>query len=271
MLKVNKLIMSPSTATAGSSTTVPAGNPQTVPDDLNRLKLLHGTEELYITLKPQNNYPPGEQPTMLDKKLKAMQGEVKKLKKELDKLTQDRGANSASGKSSGKGPIKNIKGDLIGCYNCKGNHYKKNCLTNPGLDNETTQSSSNSSGNNSGQRSGCESTEKSKYAGSGLTHEMNKKTSETIKTKMPTLPYRENIADDAKYSITIDGKVTAKYCCHRGKFVRGKKAHYTAECKLSEDKRFAYQPRAADNMASIPLRTHHHQVLLHPIRPNPVV
>jgi hypothetical protein len=111
------------------------------------LKLLQGIEELYITLKQQNNYLPGEQPTALIKKLKAMQGKVKKLKKELGKLTQDRGANSTSGRSSGTGPVKNRKGELIKCFNCKGNHYKKDCPTNPGLETETTQSSLSSSGN----------------------------------------------------------------------------------------------------------------------------
>ena len=83
MLKVNKLIVSPTMATAGNSTTVLANNPKAVPDDLDPLKLLQGIEDLYITLKQQNNYPPGEQPTAPDKKLKAMQGEVKKLKEEI--------------------------------------------------------------------------------------------------------------------------------------------------------------------------------------------
>jgi hypothetical protein len=101
MLRVNKLITCPSSATAGNTNTVPTGNPQTVPDDLDPLKLLQGTGELYFTLKQHNNCPPGEQPTVPDKKLKAMQGEVKRLKKELGKLTQDRGANSTSGKFSG--------------------------------------------------------------------------------------------------------------------------------------------------------------------------
>jgi hypothetical protein len=101
MLRVNKLIMFTTSATAGNTTTVPIGNPQTVPDDLDPLKLLQVIEELYITLKQQNIYPPGEQPTAPDKKLKAMQGEVNKLKKELSKLAQDKGANSTSGKFSG--------------------------------------------------------------------------------------------------------------------------------------------------------------------------
>jgi hypothetical protein len=93
--------------------------------------------------------------------------------------------------------------------------------------------------------------DKGKLAGSGLTHEVDKKTSKAIKTKFATLPSREHITDDAKHSITIDGKVTAKYCCHHGNFVRGKKAHFTSECKLPDDKKFAYQPRAGGNMASV--------------------
>jgi hypothetical protein len=87
MLKVNKLIMNPTSATAGNSTTVPTNNSQPVPDDLDPLKMLQGIKALYIALKQQNNYPPGEQPAAPDKKLKALQGEVKKLKKKLSKLT----------------------------------------------------------------------------------------------------------------------------------------------------------------------------------------
>ena len=65
-----------------------AGSPMT----LDPLVLLQGLEELYLTLKQQSNYPPGEQ-IASDKKFKAMQGEVKKLKEELGKLTQDRSAS----------------------------------------------------------------------------------------------------------------------------------------------------------------------------------
>jgi hypothetical protein len=128
MLKVNKLIMSPGSAVLGSGTTVTSTGGATMPDDLDPLKMLQGIEELYITLKQQNNYPPGEQP-VADKKLSAMQGKVKKLKKQLAELTQDRSASSTSGGGGGssKGPIKNKKGELVECYKCKGNHYKKDC------------------------------------------------------------------------------------------------------------------------------------------------
>ena len=128
MLKVNKPIMSPGSAVLGSSTTIPTTGGATMPDDLDPLKMLQGIEELYITLKQQNNYPPGEQP-VADKKLSAMQGKVKKLKKQLAELTQDRSASSTSGGGGGssKGPIKNKKGELVECYKCKGNHYKKDC------------------------------------------------------------------------------------------------------------------------------------------------
>ena len=58
MLKVNKLIMSLGSVVLGSSTTVTATGGATMPDDLDPLKMLQGIEELYITLKQQNNYPP---------------------------------------------------------------------------------------------------------------------------------------------------------------------------------------------------------------------
>ena len=142
MLKVNKLIMAPSTASSGNSTTVQTGTGVIVPDELDPLKMLQELEELYITLKQQNNYPPGDQLSS-DKKFKAMQGEVTKLKEELGKLTQDRSASSThGGKSTNSGPIKNKKGELVECFNCKGNHFKKDC---PNLT-STDESPSSSSG-----------------------------------------------------------------------------------------------------------------------------
>jgi hypothetical protein len=177
-----------------------------------------------------------------------MQGEVKKLKKKLSKLTQDRGASLTTGKNSNKGPIKNKKGELIECFICKGNHFKKDCPKQQATETETTQSTPSGSGDGSQSGDGAKT---AKLAGSGLTHEVDKKTTEAIKAKLATLPARENIADDAKHTVTVDGKVTAKYCRHHGKFVRGKRAHFTPECTLPDNKKFAYQPRAGGNMASV--------------------
>jgi hypothetical protein len=253
MLKVNKLIMSPGSAALGSSTNVTSTSGATMPDDLDPLKMLQGIEELYITLKQQNNYPPGEQP-VADKKLSAMQGEVKKLKKQMAELTQDRSASSTGGGGgSSKGPVKNKKGELVECYKCKGNHYKKDCPELAASDTEATSDTSSSNSSRRGSKKGKRSPKKDsdpKLAGSGLTHEVDKKTSDAIKIKLESMPARENVPDDAKYTITIDGNVTAKYCRHHGKFMRGKAAHFTADCRLPEERRVPFQARAAGNMAS---------------------
>lgn len=72
----------------------------------------------------------------------------------------------------------------------------------------------------------------------GLGAELNAKISEAIKKKLPTMPPRENIKDDAKYEITIDGKVVAKYCRHCNRFIRTDKQHHTIDHKGSV--RFPY-------------------------------
>jgi Eukaryotic translation initiation factor 3 subunit G len=210
-------------------------------------------------LKQQSNYPPGEQ-IAADKKFKAMQGEVKKLKEELDKLTQNRSASSTNGSKNTGGsasPVKDKQGKLVECFICKGNHYKTDC---PNADSNSSSTGSNGTGSSSsgsgkhkkGKKDGGTSSQGgTKTAGSGLTHEVDLKTTDAIKVKMETLPPREQIPDNAQHTVSVDGTVTAKYCRHCGKFQRGKKAHFTAECRRPESKRFAYQPRAGGNMASV--------------------
>ena len=259
MFYANKLILSPSSVASSTSTIVTPGAQAGSPMTLDPLVLLQGLEELYLTLKQQSNYPPGEQ-IASDKKLKAMQGEVKKLKEELDKLTQNRSASSTNGgkkKHGGSaGPIKNKKGELVECFNCKGNHYKSNCPNQTDTNSNSNGSNQNGSGGpgggsqNGGNSNGGGSTT-TKLAGSGLTQEVDLKTSAAIKTKLETLPPREQIPDDAKHTVSVDGTVTAKYYRHCGKFVRGKKAHFTPECTLPEQKKCAYKPRAAGNMTSV--------------------
>lgn len=80
---------------------------------------------------------------------------------------------------------------------------------------------------------------------------MDAKTIAAAKKKMETMLPREQVPDDAQHTVTIDGTVTAKYCRHCGGFMRGKKAHFTPDCKISEARKVAYQPRAAGNMASV--------------------
>ena len=95
MFYANKLIMSPSSAASSNSTIVSPGAQAGLPMTLDPLVHLQGLKELYLTLKQQSNYPPDEQ-IASDKKLKALQGKIKKLKEELDKLTQNRSASSAT-------------------------------------------------------------------------------------------------------------------------------------------------------------------------------
>ena len=45
------------------------------------------------------------------------------------------------------------------------------------------------------------------------------------------MPKREHIPDDARHTITIDGKELAVYCRHCGKFFKGASMHSTAEHK----------------------------------------
>lgn len=251
MFSVNKLILAPTSSSAASSTSLTSLRVKP-PDELDPLVILQGLETLYITLKQQNNYPPGEQISS-DKKLKAMQSKVKKLKDELGKLSQDRSASStrsSNHKSSSTGPIKNKKGELVECFNCKGNHYKKDCPTLGSTGSNSNGSNSSASPSNSSSNSGSGSGS-TKVTGSGLSPEVDKKTSAAIKTKMETLPPRENVPDDAKHTVSVDGTVTAKYCRHHGKFTRGKSAHFTPDCKLPDHKKFAFVPRAAGNMALV--------------------
>jgi hypothetical protein len=59
MFSVNKLIMAPYSSASLSTTLSSAQAQQLV--ELNSLVLLQGLKVLYITLKQQNNYSPGEQ------------------------------------------------------------------------------------------------------------------------------------------------------------------------------------------------------------------
>jgi len=251
MFLANKLIMAPSSATSSASTNVSTGSGS--PMTLDPLVLLQGLEELYLTLKQQSNYPPGEQ-IAADKKFKAMQGEVKKLKEELDKLTQDRSASSTTSKKGKKkdsstGPLKTKKGELVVCHHCKGNHWNRDCPNNDANSNSNGSNGTGSGSGDSGTQNGGDSKRKKKKTPIGLSKEVDEKTIAAAKQKMESMPPREQIPDDAKYTITIDGTVTAKYCRHCGNFCRGARAHFTPDCRNRT--KFAYQPAVAGNLASV--------------------
>jgi hypothetical protein len=207
MFLANKLIMAPTSATS-ASTSVPTGSGS--PMTLDPLVLLQGLEELYLTLKQQSNYPPGEQ-IAADNKFKAMQGEVKKLKEDLNKLTQNRSASSTRSNrrqtGGSTGPIKNKKGELVECFICKGNHYKNNCPNNTGSANSNSSptTGSNSSGGGSqqsGNQSGGDPTKKKKQR-NGLTPEVDAKTIAAAKKKMETMLPREQVPDDAQHTVCL--------------------------------------------------------------------
>jgi hypothetical protein len=252
MFLANKLIMNPSSATSTTSTSSSL-------TALDPLVLLQGLEELYLTLKQQSNYPPGEQ-IASDQKFKAMQGEVKKLKEELGKLTQDRSASSTKGsKNNGgsAGPVLNKKGEPVVCFKCKGNHYQANCPiggddanSNSNGSDDTGSQTPGSGDQSNGSQGGNGNDSGKQPKSNGLTSEEMTKTQAAIATKKETMPPRENVPDDAKHHVTVDGKVTAKYCRHCGRFVKGKNAHYTSDCRLPDSRKFAYVPRAGGNMAS---------------------
>jgi len=65
----------------------------------------------------------------------------------------------------------------------------------------------------------------------GLDEATSLKVSEMAKEKEKTMPKRQHIPDEAKYTIEIDGKVVAEFCCHCGRFVKGASMHGTQEHK----------------------------------------
>jgi len=73
----------------------------------------------------------------------------------------------------------------------------------------------------------------------GLDEDTVLKISKAIKGK--NLPERSKIPDSAKYDVTIDGKMVAKYCRHCGRFTEGARQHYTSE-HTGTQSLFAYQP-----------------------------
>jgi len=65
----------------------------------------------------------------------------------------------------------------------------------------------------------------------GLDEATSLKVSEMAKEKEKTMPKRQHVPDDARYTIEIDGKVVAEFCRHCGRFVKGASMHPTKEHK----------------------------------------
>ena len=78
----------------------------------------------------------------------------------------------------------------------------------------------------------------------GLDDATNVKVIELIKAKLPTLPPREHIKDSDEYTISVSGKILAKYCRHCGRFSKGASAHFTTEHQGT--RRFPYKSPGSD-------------------------
>jgi len=65
----------------------------------------------------------------------------------------------------------------------------------------------------------------------GLDEATSLKVSEMAKEKEKTMPKRQHIPDDARYTIEIGGKVVAEFCRHCGHFVKAESIHPTKEHK----------------------------------------
>jgi len=65
----------------------------------------------------------------------------------------------------------------------------------------------------------------------GLDEATSLKVSALAKEKEKTRPKKEHIPDNAEYTIEIDGKLVAQFCCHCGRFVKEASMHGTKEHK----------------------------------------
>jgi hypothetical protein len=63
----------------------------------------------------------------------------------------------------------------------------------------------------------------------GLDDATSAKATELATAKLLTMPPREHIPDESEYSVSVDGKIVAKYCRHCGRFVKGGSQHYTKD------------------------------------------
>jgi hypothetical protein len=177
---------------------------------------LREMNDLYLELMEHQSYPPGNQPAKEEVHLKAMQAEVKSLKDELTKLTQDRSATSTVGnKSKSRWP-------------------------------RSQSTDSNGSNDSDSKPSGI--LKDSKYSSSdkkvqfdkklpnpqgtnGLSAEESEKLTALIKEKLTTMPNFDEIPDDKVYTIDLDGKKVATFCRKCRRFTRGTKQHSTQEHK----------------------------------------
>ena len=169
--------------------------------------------DIYITLMEQDCYPPGKQANNEEPKVKALQAEVKEIKSEMAKLTQDRSASSTS----------NRKG--------KGGSKKGNGNSNGNSDSKPKSSDSQSSSPSGILKNGNSSGKSVSYSSDTKSQEDDdaSKLNRLIKEKIKTLPPRKEMPADAEYKIEMHGKVVAEYCQKCRRFTKGEKKHSTKE------------------------------------------
>ena len=170
------------------------------------IEALQGLDDLYRILVSQSDYSPARQ-TSGHKALQA---------KAEDALVQDRNGSNSSSQFKGS------------CWDCGKSGVKKGHDGCPGPDGGATP--------NAGRRNATPK--------HGLDEDTVLKITEAIKGK--NLPERSKIPDSAKYDVTIDGKMVAKYCRHCGRFTKGSRQHYTSE-HTGTRSLFAYQPSPASS------------------------
>ena len=175
---------------------------------------LRDAHHLYLSLMEQGNYPPGKQPAKEDHKLKAMQAEVKNLKQEVNKLSQDRSASSTTGRPSNGSKT---------CYP-RSDSKPASILKDP-----KPPADKSVSFDKSAKPSKPAARTPNPPGTNGLTPEQSEQISKLIKEKLATMPDFKDIPDDARYTIEIDGTTMAIFCNKCKRFTRGTKKHHSTE------------------------------------------
>ena len=177
---------------------------QTLHDCTDPAMLLELLNQLYVHQMHQQLYAPAKS---IKSEIAAMQAKIKELKQSL---VQDCTKTSTS----------KPKMDVT-CYECgeKG-HIKPDC---PKLKaaGKTGKASSTPSSNTT------KSDSASKGSKSSNSNDEATKINQAIKDKLKELP--SSVEDDAKLTVTVNGKVVAKYCKRCKRYTKGSSAHFTTE------------------------------------------
>lgn len=163
------------------------------------LEVLQQMEDMYRVLVNLKAYAPAQQ---LEKKvLPAFQGST-------DKLIQDRSAGRSTGGGSGGARTPGTCWDCGSKDHFRGDPKCTKTHSAPVPEGVTT------------------ATTPPRH---GLDEATSAKATELANAKLLSMPPRENIPDDAEYSVAVEGKIVAKYCRHCGRFVKGGSQHYTKD------------------------------------------